>query len=245
MLWELNPVEVRPRTRPSIAPQGLAAPEQLIFTQAGVQMADLQFYLAQNNLALLVSRNVTTRDDADKQQPFNLHVLGSSTVTTGTIGAIYDVASLQIFQAGQIRGYTGGYGSITPLPGRRVLAEPMYDPAAIAANPASAEPNFSTVAAADGSVAAFVPADRALTWQLTDGSGTPVVRERYWVTFQPGEVRLCTSCHGLTNLDQAGHTAPTNPPQALLQLLAHWQLTNSPAQDLYLPSFVRWADEAN
>ena len=238
-LWELNPVEVRPRTRPSIAPHVLEAPEQQIFTQAGVQMSDLQVYMTQNNLALLVSRNVTTRDDADRQQPFNLHVLGSSTVTTGTTGLIYDVGFLQIFQADQIRGYTGGYGSVTPLPGRRVLAQPMHDPAAIAADLASAGPSFSTVVAPDGSVAAFVPANRALTWQLTDGNGTPVVRERYWVTFQPGEVRVCTSCHGLTNLDQAGHTAPTNPPQALLQLLAHWQLTKSEIQHVFLPSLVQ------
>ena len=38
-------------------------------------------------------------------------------------------------------------------------------------------------------MAAFVPARRAMTWQLTDPAGAPVVRERYWLTFQPGEIR--------------------------------------------------------
>ena len=52
----------------------------------------------------------------------------------------------------------------------------------------------------------------SLTWQLTDPTATGVVRERYWLTFQPGEVRVCTSCHGLNQYDQAGHTTPTNPP---------------------------------
>jgi len=32
---------------------------------------------------------------------------------------------------------------------------------------------------------------------ITDGAGTPVVRERYWLTFQPGEVRVCAACHGV------------------------------------------------
>jgi hypothetical protein len=77
--------------------------------------------------------------------------------------------------------------------------------------------------ASDGSVAAFVPARRALSWQLTDSAGTPVVRERYWVTFQPGEIRLCTSCHGLNERDQAGNATPTNPPKALLELLGRWK----------------------
>jgi len=37
-------------------------------------------------------------------------------------------------------------------------------------------------------MAAIVPARRALSWQLTDTNGTGVVRERYWITFQPGEI---------------------------------------------------------
>ena len=60
---------------------------------------------------------------------------------------------------------------------------------------------------------------RAITWQLTDPSGAPVVRERYWVTFQPGEIRSCPSCHGLSRADQLGRPAPTNEPEALTDLL--------------------------
>ncbi|MEP7358158.1 MAG: hypothetical protein ABI847_13015, partial [Anaerolineales bacterium] len=118
---------------------------------------------------------------------------------------------------------------------RRVLAQPLHDPAALAAILASAGPAGSVVIAPDGSAAAFVPAGRALTWQLTDPAGTPVVRERYWLTFQPGEVRMCSSCHGLNQLDQAGHTMPTNPPQALLQLLSAWHALQGPVNHTYLP----------
>ena len=238
IMWELNPVEVRARARPASLSSNLPAPEQQIFGQANVYPADLQLYMRQNNLALIVSRNVTTRDDADRQQPFNLHVFGSSTVTTGTTGTIYDVAALQLFQADQLRGFTGGYGSSTPRPGRRVLAEPLHDPTATLANLPDAGPNFSVVVAADGSVAAFVPANRAMTWQLLSPTGVPVVRERYWVTFQPGEVRVCTSCHGLNDYNQAHQTAPTNPPQALLQLLAHWKLQSTFTQHAFLPAVL-------
>ena len=235
-MWELNPVEVRARTVPPHNSSSVAAPELQILGQAGVFLGDLQTYLRQNNLALIVSRNVTTRDDADRQQPFNLHVFGSSTVTTGTTGSVYDVAGLQLFQADQLRGFTGGYGSTTPRAGRRVLAEPMHDPAAILANRPNAGPNFSVQVAADGSVAAFVPANRAMTWQLVSPSGQPVVRERYWVTFQPGEVRVCTSCHGLNDYDQAHQLAPNNAPQALLQLLEHYQALSNMTQHIFLPS---------
>jgi len=207
------------------------------FTQANVLLGDLRSYLVQHNLALLVSRNVTTRDDFDRQQPFNLRVAGlGGAQTLGTpTGTIYTLGFMQIFQADQLRGYTGGYGSSTPRAGRRVLAQPLHDPAALTANLGSTGPAGSVTIASDGSVAAFVPAGRALTWQLTDPGGEAVVRERYWITFQPGEVRMCTSCHGLNQLDQAGHTAPANPPQALLQLLTAWKALQGPLQHSYLP----------
>src|SRR5205085_1375111 len=59
--------------------------------------------------------------------------------------------------------------------------------------------------------------------QLTDAAGKPIVRERYWLTYQPGEIRTCTSCHGINTTDQAGHTKPTNKPQALRDLLRYWK----------------------
>ncbi|MEP7356858.1 MAG: hypothetical protein ABI847_06425, partial [Anaerolineales bacterium] len=64
-LWELNPVEVRARTRPPLTPETLLPPEQQMLSQANVLLGDLKSYLVQHNLALLVSRNVTTRDDFD------------------------------------------------------------------------------------------------------------------------------------------------------------------------------------
>lgn len=92
---------------------------------------------------------------------------------------------------------------------------------------------------ADGSVAAFVPANRAMTCQLLSPTGVPVMRERYWVTFQPGEVRVCTSCHGINDVDQAHQLAPANQPQALLQLLAHWKILNNLNQHVFMPAIER------
>ena len=72
-------------------------------------------------------------------------------------------------------------------------------------------------------MAALVPARRALSWQLTDTNNTGVVRERYWITFQPGEIRTCASCHGLNTTDQANQPVPTNTPLALVSLLNYWK----------------------
>ena len=98
-------------------------------------------------------------------------------------------------------------------------------------NSPTAGPTASVQIAADGSMAALVPARRAMSWQLTDGSGTPVVRERYWLTFQPGEVRVCAACHGVNSHDQMGALAPQNSPEALRTMLRFWkssQTTNEP-----------------
>lgn len=227
-LWELDAVEVVARTKPVTSHQAaLPPPELASFTAAGVKPEDFQAWLIQQNLAIFVSRNVTTRDKADKQQPYNLHVAGASTQTLGTgNGTPYDVSFLQLFQADQIRGVDG---TDQTKPGRRVLAQYMHDPAAMTAGastaPASGPPSSVSVAS-DGSVAAFVPARRAMTWQLTAPNATPVVRERYWLTFQPGEVRVCTSCHGLNSEDQAGHPVPTNTPAALTALLTSWKASH-------------------
>ena len=217
-LWELQPVEVKPRVRPARLTAPLPAVERGVLQQAGVSEDALRAYLVKNNLALAVMRNVTTRDAADRQQPFNLRVPGGvQTLASGykTNDKVYDVTRLQFLQADQLRGY-GGTGS--PQPGRRVLAQPLHDAKAISSNP-----TVSGLVSSDGSVAAFVPARRAMTWQLVDGAGTPVVRERYWVTFQPGEVRVCASCHGLNERDQAGRSTPVNPPKALVDLLERWK----------------------
>ncbi len=224
-LWELNPVEVVSRTVPSRFSPPLPAPEAAIFTELGIDPAALRDYLVDNNLALAVVRDTTTRDDFDIQQPYNLRVAGGAHETLGADFAggemIYDVAQLQLFQGDLVRGWTGGY-SDTPNPGRRVLARTLHDPAALAANQLISGTAGAARIFADGSIAAFVPARRAMSWQLLDPGGTPVVRERYWVTFQPGEIRVCSSCHGLSDKDQAGAAEPQNSPQALRALLTAW-----------------------
>ena len=117
------------------------------------------------------------------------------------------------------------YGNTnTPREGRRVLAQYLHEPAVDnPATPALASVRIGT----DGSTAALVPARRALSWQLTDTNGTGVVRERYWLTFAPGEIRACTSCHGINLTSQAGHPVPTNTPLALINLLNYWKTNTS------------------
>jgi hypothetical protein len=232
VLWELDPVEVRARPRPARLATPLAMPVQQVFAQQGVSVASLQTYLRQRNLALIVGHNVTTRDRADKQQPFNLRVTGTSTQTIGAAGKIYDVSHLQLFQADQIRGIGG---TTSPRAGRRVLAQLMHDPA-VRNPPAPGAPPASVAVASDGSIAAFVPARRAMSWQLTGPGGVPAVRERYWVTMQPGEVRVCASCHAANTSTQSGGPPPVNEPEALRQLLAYWKAAFGPFTDSPLAS---------
>jgi len=225
LLWELDPVEVRPRARPSRRTAKIEAPERAVFTEEGVDIATLQAYLRQRDLALIVGRDVTTRDAGDRIQPFNLRVPGG-VQTVGAPGKIYDVSHLQLVQGDLIRGI-GLRGNSSPRAGRRVLAQWQHE--AKADNvPVVNGPVSSVTLAADGSFAAIVPARRAMSWQTTDAAGTPVVRERYWLTFQPGEIRTCASCHGVNRKDQAGRPAPTNSPYALRELLRHWKKNNVP-----------------
>jgi len=222
-LWELQPVEVRARPRPNmLQAAGVGLPEQSVFTQTGVDVSTLQAWMTQNNLGLAIMRNVTRRDAADLQQPFNLKVgtLGGTQTVTGT-GKVYSITTMQFMQADQIRGFGGITNTAT---GRRVLAQPMHDPVASAANlPVGMNPAGSVVIGDDGSVAAFVPARRPISWQLMDANGQSVVRERFWLTYQPGEIRVCAACHGLNSADQAGNTLPQNSPQALVALLNNWK----------------------
>ena len=182
----------------------------------------MQDWLRANNLALLVSRNVTSRDRADREQPFNLKIPGGVQTLGTNTGKVYDIGYIQFLQADQLRGLT--FGSTNPVPGRRVLATPMHDTAALAFNvPAPNGPAGATRLGLDGSQASFVPARRAMTHQTTETNGQHVVRERYWITYQPGEIRTCAVCHGLNVADQAGHALPTNSPAALRDLLRYWK----------------------
>jgi hypothetical protein len=217
-LWELDAVELRPRAKRAVrVADPLEAPERAVLREEQVSEAALRAWLVRRDLALIVTRDQTSRDRADLQQPFNLQVPGGVKTVSKTMpgGKVYDIAHFQIFQGDQLRAYPGRAG-------RRVIAQPLHD--AGPANPVNPQgPAGSVRIAADGSTAAFVPARRALTWQTTDRSGTPVVRERNWITFQAGEMRTCASCHGTNTANQAGLAAPSNKPQALRELLKYWK----------------------
>jgi hypothetical protein len=222
--WEFDPVEVVARPIPARLQPHLAAPELTAFANAGVDVSGFQKYLQTHDLALIVSRDVTTRDANDRIQPFNLRVAGTThqTVATNVPGPkIYDVAWLQLFQADQLRSLNFG-NPANVRAGRRVLAQHLHEPSVDNPAPTNA-PLASVQIANDGSMAALVPARRALSWQLTDTNNVGVVRERYWITFQPGEIRTCASCHGLNKNDQANHPVPTNTPSALVSLLNYWK----------------------
>jgi mono/diheme cytochrome c family protein len=209
-----------------------------VFAAAGVEIDALRNFLRRHELALISVRDTTRRDGFDTAQPFNLRVraadgsTGASSIKPGSNAQPFMVDHLQIFQADQLRG-------VDNHAGRRVLAQPM-SPLLVDGKPVNlpADANVAKgsvrVQAVDGSVAAIVPARRALTWQLIDSQnpGDPkrgtdgIVRERFHVSFQPGEVRVCANCHGVSDKDQVGarHDTITNPPQALRQLLEHLKL---------------------
>ena len=228
-MWELDPVEVTSRNSVNATTSVIDPIEATTFAAAGVNVTLFQNDLRAKNEALIVSRNMTVRDDADKQQPFNLKVAWSNTQTIANAGKLYTIGWFQILQADLLRGLNGSANPLlTPLPGRRVIPTPMHD--ALADNVlAPGAPAGSVKIGNDGSMAAVVPARRALTWQMLDNDAakTSVVKERYWVTFQPGEIRTCANCHGLNDKDQAGNLRPQNQAQALQALLAFWA-TNHP-----------------
>ncbi len=212
-LWELDPVEVAVRTRPQARTSVMATPEQeACITAFGNEcdslLQQLKDYLISNNLAIVVSRNVTRRDEADFQQPFNLNISGGVSSSTGQ-GTEYTISHLQLLQANLVRGYD-------LKTGRRPIAQNMDDSL-------NASTDGKITLGLDGSVAAFVPAGRALSWQLLAPDGTPVVRERYWVSFAPGEIRSCSNCHGINKQDHLGEPKPSNTPEALIDLFTEWK----------------------
>jgi hypothetical protein len=234
LLWELEPVEVVARPRPAPYSVPLPTPELRAFAQAGVDVSAFQSYLRVHQLALIVSRDVTTRDHADRLQPFNLRIAGTAHQTLGASGKIYDIGWLQLFQADQLRSLNYG-NPATPRAGRRVLAQFLHEPAVD--NPTyAAAPLAGVRLSSDGSSAALVPASRAMSWQLVDTNGIGVVRERYWLTFAPGEIRSCASCHGINLTDQAQHAAPTNTPLALIELLNYWKTNTARIQATLVPA---------
>jgi hypothetical protein len=261
--WEWDAVEVRPRTKPEpFATQApLEVGEMNAF--ATVFGADAQkglnafrAFLTENKLALAVVRNITWRQRDDLQQPFNLRVLGSDVTTTRTNSnaSILDIDHLQVFTGQQLRGSDGDSEVNAAENYRRVLAQPAKEivrndrngvPRNVNVPPAAGVPvpvgtaNVSTV---DGSVAFIVDARLPTTWQTINSTalGDPlertdgIVRERYWIGFQPGEIRMCPACHGGLDGDKAqnGKTfaelkalgnKPETSTQALVELLAYFK----------------------
>ncbi|MHC9086544.1 HzsA-related protein [Luteimonas sp. RIT-PG2_3] len=227
LLWELEPVEVVARTPPPAPTLALKSPESSVLTEELVDETSLRTWMKANNLALIVVRNQTSRDRNDRQQPYNLQVPGG-VKTVANAGRVYDISHFQIYQGEQVRAYNASQAN-----GRRVIPRPL----SVSGNVANAGgPPGSVKIAADGSSAAFVPARRALSWQTTDASGNAVVRERVWVTMQPGEIRACGGCHGENSRNQAGVLGEaTNKPEALRLLLRQWKQDNASSAPIRKP----------
>ena len=96
VLWEYQAVEVRPRAVPPARVFPIAAPEQQIFDETAVDATAFQQWMADRDLALMVVRNATTRDKADKQQPYNLRVEGGGEQTVGASWADLRYRSLAV-----------------------------------------------------------------------------------------------------------------------------------------------------
>ncbi len=238
--WELDPAEVAPITAPTTITAGVVDPiESAAFTTANVHLPTFQNWLTGNNYALSVSRNVTMRDRHDRQQPFNLKIAWSNTQTLAPSPAntpIYSIGWVQFLQADLRRGYT--LGGALPAAGRRVVATPLNGPALAENVQTAGAPPGATRLGNDGSFAVIIPAGKAVCTNLLDNDAakTSQVKERFWVTFQPGEIRTCANCHGINTTNQTDPFAtdpvhngkPTNTPQALLTLLAQWKGTHPP-----------------
>lgn len=230
-MWEVYPVEVKPRPIPTPTQEQIPAIEAQIMSEelggpAGV--AAFRDWLRAENLALVVSRDTTVR--ADKQQPYNLEVSWSGHATQAVGSTPDQIAYLQFLSAQYVRGYATSIANTTVNPGRRVL--PRFHTEGDNPDPGAGAPEGAVRLGDDGSAAAFVPAGRAMTWQLTDDAGTSVVKERYWLTFAAGEVRTCTNCHGVNTTDVHGGPIPTNEPEALRDLLQHWVSLNPGASEV-------------
>src|SRR5690606_16228866 len=90
-LWELSAVEVRSRpVSPNTVEAAPEAPEAQAFAAANVDFTAFQNFLAARGLGVLVSRNVSTRDGRDRQQPYNLRVPGG-VQTLGNSGQSHDI----------------------------------------------------------------------------------------------------------------------------------------------------------
>ncbi len=223
IMGEVDVVEVTPRSRPEARPEyEVNEIEREVIEEEGVDVLELQNWMIENNLALIAIRNITERDQGENQQPFNLRVPGGVS-TTPKPGKVYDISHFQLFGAEMLRAY-----EFRDLVGRRVIATPLrnteHNNNVEQVNLLDREgPDGSVKISPDGSVAAFVPATRAMSWQTVAPDGEPIVRERQWLTFAPGEIRTCEGCHGINSKSHAGNFAPQNKPEALRELMRAWK----------------------
>ncbi|MFY0602107.1 MAG: T9SS type A sorting domain-containing protein [Cyclobacteriaceae bacterium] len=223
---EAEIVEIVPRTRPTARPKYEIDPiEKSVLDEEEIDEEALRTWMIEKNLALIAIRNMTERDAGEQQQPFNLRVPGGVESIPAS-GKVYDISHFQIFGGEMIRGY-----GLREYVGRRTIATPLRN---TEANPDiegvnlfdTSGPESSVKIASDGSVAAFVPATRALTWQSVAPDGESIVRERQWITFAPGEIRTCEGCHGINDKSHLGNSAPQNKPEALRALMKSWKNGN-------------------
>ena len=235
-MWQLQPVEVITRAVPATSTETLQPQEIEMFQEAGVSVTAMRNWLRENEMALVVSRDVTSRDDADRQQPFSLGVRGGAATFVGRPENQYFITDIEFFQGDYVRGYTAT--GPNERKGRRVTPRRMHGAASV--DPDASVLGSTRIDPADGSMAMIVPASRALTWQLTD-NGEPVVRERYWVNFAAGEIRLCANCHGNNTTDQSGELEPDNSPEALRNLLVEWSAAH-PEAGADVSPYEFWAE---
>ncbi len=195
-MWELQPVEVRLRTEPTAPPPTVPVAALAAFAGAGIDPTTFLNNLAAREMAIVYSHNVTARDAADKQQPYNLFIPGgTNSIANGN--KAYAISHLSFFQADYVRAYTNLHN------GRRILATPMHDTAALnyTSSQSNAPPGGIELMS-DGSQATIVPANRAVTWHLTGtNNNDSVVKERYWIDFRPGEIRASFQHSGIRSLE--------------------------------------------
>ncbi len=122
--------------RPARRVAVVQAPEGAILDATGVELSALRAWLAKNELALIVSRDVTLRDRGDVQQPYNLRVPGG-VQTVGTPGKVYDVSCSSSSRPITVRGYEsteprppGARGARCTSPRPRTRAPPAPRPRA-------------------------------------------------------------------------------------------------------------------
>ena len=100
-LWELDRRGRRPHPPDDAHRVGPVGAEKAILAEEGISETTLRAWMKTNNLALIVTRNQTSRDRADKAA---LQPAGARRhEAVGNTGKVYDIAHYQILQADSVR----------------------------------------------------------------------------------------------------------------------------------------------